>query len=91
MALKTDRIMIWNFDNAPDKVRKMHRAEPASWVAFIPHQIHGADVDEAIESRLGSERALRYETNDGDIFYCGYDANQFADLMAAMTVPSKSS
>jgi len=78
--------MIWNFDDAPERVRKMHRAaESASWVAFIPHQIHAADVDQAIKSRLGSEWALRYEINDGDIVYCGYGANQIGELMAAMT------
>src|SRR5579863_8413816 len=83
MGLKTDRIMIWKFHDAPDKFRKMHRAaEPATWVAFIPRQIHGADVDEAIESRLGSDWASRYETDGGDVFYCGSCAGQLADLLA---------
>jgi hypothetical protein len=50
-------------------------ADSASWVAFIPHQIHAVDLDEAIKSRLGSEWALWYETKHSDAVYCGYRAS----------------
>jgi hypothetical protein len=83
--LKTDRVMVWKFDDAPDEVRILHRAaEPTSWAALIPRQIHAADLDEEIHSRWGAAWVSRYETTDGDIVYCGSCAmTQFLEVMAA--------
>ena len=83
--MKSDRITVWKFDDAPAKLQRMHvTATRPTWVAFIPQTIYAADVDEAIGRRWAREGVFRYETSSGDVVYMGCVAlKQFVETVGA--------
>jgi hypothetical protein len=76
--------MIWTFDAAPAELQGMHTAgEQPVWIAFIPREIHGTDIDEAIRAQRGTEGVSKYTTRAGDTVYMGCcEANRFLESVA---------
>jgi hypothetical protein len=72
IAMKSDRLMIWRFADAPKTLRALHHeVEMPEWVVLIPRALNGPDLDEAILKGAKLGQVARYETLDGDTVYIG--------------------
>jgi len=85
VSMRRDRMMIWMFDAAPAELQRMHTAgERPLWIAFIPRELYGADLDEAIQTKGRTEGLSKYTTNAGDTVYMGSsEADRFLETAAA--------
>jgi hypothetical protein len=88
--MKSDRLMIWRFEAAPEMLRALHReADTPEWLVLIPRALNGPDLDEVILKGAKPGQVARHETLDGDIVYIG--TSQLDGLpqgLAALTRPS---
>lgn len=65
-------IAIWKFHRAPSNLRALHTAEECpDWLAFVPREVWGPDLDEAISAQAGHLALYRFETVAGDTVYTG--------------------
>jgi hypothetical protein len=89
-AVKSDRLMIWQFTAAPENLRLLHRdLDAPEWLVWIPRALSGADLDEAILRGSKPGHVARYETPDGDIVYIGTSQlNRIAQGLGTMARPS---
>lgn len=70
--MKSDRVMIWRFADAPEMLRGLHHApEAPEWLILIPRALNGPDLDEMIVRGAKAGQVARYETPDGDTVYIG--------------------
>ena len=84
MRMRRDRITIWMFDAAPPELQRMHTAgKRPEWIAFIPREIQGVDVDDAISTQWGPDGVSKYNTSTGDAVYMGHcEVNRFLETVA---------
>jgi hypothetical protein len=68
----TEKVMVWKFDAAPMHLRALQcgKGNP-HWLALVPAALHGDDLREAIQTRIGPMGLEEYETETGDIVYIG--------------------
>jgi hypothetical protein len=73
------------FDAAPAELQRMHTARKRpEWIAFIPREIQGVDVDEAIHAQWGPDGVSKYNTSTGDAVYMGHcEVNRFLETVAS--------
>ena len=72
MAVKSDRLMIWQFAAAPKALRALHQdAETAEWLLLIPRALDGLDLDALILQGAEPGQIARYATPGGDTVYIG--------------------
>jgi len=70
--MKSDRLMIWRFEAAPEILRSLHQeAEAPEWLVLIPRALNGPDLDEVILKGAKPGQVTRYETPEGDTVYVG--------------------
>ena len=88
--MKSDRLMIWRFADAPKTLRALHcKAETPEWVVLIPRALSGADLDDAILQGAQPGQLARYEMPDGDIVYLGTSRlDRLTQGLAALTRPA---
>ena len=70
--MSSDRLIVWKFDSAPAELRARHRGRQSpDWVALIPAEIGGADLEAVILAQAGLSALDRYQTETGDVVYFG--------------------
>ncbi len=71
-SMKSSRIMVWRFTEAPRRLRVLHRdLPPPEWLVLVPQALICSDLDESITRRAESSRVSRYKTPAGDAVYTG--------------------
>ena len=64
--------MICEFADAPRALRLLHTASPApEWIALVPVDLVGSDLEEVITRNSQSGNVVRYVTATKDVVYMG--------------------
>jgi hypothetical protein len=71
-SVKSSRILMWEFADARRSLRLLHRELPTpEWIALVPHDLVGSDLEEVIIRNAKSANVIRYETAMKDVVYMG--------------------
>ena len=72
MTLKSTRIKIWRFGDAPKALQSMHSQEQTPhWLMLAPRSSYRSDLNDFLMAQGGPGTVWRYETLDGDVVYTG--------------------
>jgi hypothetical protein len=78
-------MQVWKFSNAPEELRVLHSGQPTpDWLALIPRQIQGDDLDRAIQASVQDKQLFRYKTAAGDMVLAGL--SKASDLLTFLTL-----
>jgi hypothetical protein len=94
-GMRTSRILMWAFADAPRELRLLHRASPVpEWLALVPRNLLGSDLEEIMTGNAKSSDVFRYETAMKDIVYigssCANEAHCLESLPSTFTRPADS-
>ena len=91
MEETTDQITIWKFEEAPARLRQLHRDDSPKgpiWIACVPPTIYDDALDKLIYGRdpeAAPRPISRHETSDGEIVYIG--ATSVDSLLLSIAEP----
>jgi len=68
--MKSPCIVVWKLEDAPKELRLLYKGlETPAWVALVPHEIRGRDLDETLMGNPNSESVSRYQTPNGEVYF----------------------
>lgn len=68
--MKSPCIVVWKLEDAPKELRLLYKGlETPGWVALVPHEIRGRDLDETFMGNPNSESISRYQTPNADVYF----------------------
>jgi hypothetical protein len=87
--MRSNRIEIWRFADAPEELQALYRgSQTPKWLALVPRTMASRELDELIGrsgSSLGSPS--RHELPDGDVVYISPSKmNQIPEMLSPATV-----
>lgn len=70
--MKSNRILIWRFADAPDELRRLFsESQMPEWVMLAPRAMCGEDLDQAVRRQADQLILSRHEMPNGDVVYAG--------------------
>lgn len=70
--MKSPRIRIWKHHDAPKSLQLLYNGlGTPTWVALVPQEIAGKDLDDVMTANGRAESVSHYEMSNGDVVYVG--------------------
>ena len=91
-TMKSPRVRIWKLTDAPRELQLLYNGPGTpAWVALIPRELNGTDLDDVMAGTTRAESISRYVLQNGDVVYIGTPSSSEILAGAVHAKPARAS